>query len=397
MKQEIQLPLKEADFWNAFLSICHSLLRSEPVYGKAKIWVISQPANTHITNTPNKPFLPLSTPRHTELSEKKVDRNWYIFMKHCSSMQLSFQPQAQPSCTWSSSYPLETDLTRVKQISTVTIFPSTSSSNHRAATQCIDSLVSSGRNIWIYHIKHFIQLALSRCKTKQCQQAFRRKELWGKAKEAENSCRKLEQVNRRNVSTTQWCLFCVNTAVHRHFCVADMKGYFVKGGNNFWYSWGMPLKFWMAGYFSYTKWIKGIHETGWVLQEALKFWHEYVCSFLNVGMQIITAPWLYLEFDLVSKQCKFKCQRSLPYICFSSLLHLTSRHTLSTNLTFWKAISGFNLILNCAKLFNPLNLIFHQEFILSEARESTKFCVRSYQGDQYILSQISKSLQSLLH
>lgn len=49
--QEIQLPLKETDFWNAFLSICRSLLPSEPVYGKAKIWVTSQPANIHITNT----------------------------------------------------------------------------------------------------------------------------------------------------------------------------------------------------------------------------------------------------------------------------------------------------------------------------------------------------------
>lgn len=180
-------------------------------------------------------------------------------MNLCSSMQLCFQPQAQPSCTWSSSCPLETDLTRVKQTSTMTILPSTSNSNHRAAAQCIDSLVSSGRNIWIYHIKHFIQLALSSCKTKQSQQAFRRKELWGKAKEEEKNRRKLEQVNKRNVSTAWWCLFCVNTAVHRHFCVMHMKGYFAEGRNTFWYSWGMPLKFGMAGYFSYTKWIKGIH------------------------------------------------------------------------------------------------------------------------------------------
>lgn len=134
-------------------------------------------------------------------------------MNLCSSMQLCFQPQAQPSCTWSSSCPLETDLTRVKQTSTMTILPSTSNSNHRAAAQCIDSLVSSGRNIWIYHIKHFIQLALSSCKTKQSQQAFRRKELWGKAKEEEKNRRKLEQVNRRNVSTAWWCLFCVNTDI----------------------------------------------------------------------------------------------------------------------------------------------------------------------------------------
>lgn len=121
------------------------------------------------------------------------------------------------------------------------VFPGTSNSHHGTVTQCIDSLVGCGRNIWIHPIKHIIQLILSRCKTKESQQAFWQKELGGKAKGAEKNCRKLDQVNRGKASITQWCLFCVNTAVHRHFCVMHKKGYSLKGSLLVF----LPPKFWV--------------------------------------------------------------------------------------------------------------------------------------------------------
>lgn len=126
-----------------------------------------------------------------------------------------------------------------------------------------------------------------------------------------------------------------------------------------------------------------------------KLWHEYVCNFFNVNMQITTSLWLHLELDFSIKTVQVRMPRISTIYFFSSHFTWPVGMHWAPNFTFWKAIYGFNLILNCAKLFNPLNLIFHQEFIISEARESTQFCVSSYQGDQYILSQIYKSLQSL--
>lgn len=105
------------------------------------------PASQHPHHQYPKQTFPasLSTPHHTELSEKRcMETGTYSWntAAPCSSGQLCFQPQSQPPSTWSSSRPLETDLKRVKQILTTTIFPSASNSNHRAVTQCINSLVS---------------------------------------------------------------------------------------------------------------------------------------------------------------------------------------------------------------------------------------------------------------
>lgn len=141
--QEIQSALKETDL-SKLLMKCFLKHPSLPAAQRTSVWKSKDLGNFPASQHPHphqyhKETFPasLSTAHHTELFDKRCTETGTSprnTAAPCSSGQLCLQPQAQPSCTLSSSCPLETDLKRVKQISAMTIFPSASNSNCRAVT-----------------------------------------------------------------------------------------------------------------------------------------------------------------------------------------------------------------------------------------------------------------------